>query len=280
MRLRRVVLLLATAAAGAVFALPAAAAPPLAAVHTWAFGIGDGTLTGDVRARFAGYDLVVLDGEIATAAQVAALHRDGTVVLAYLDAGTIEPYRSWYPAAKRYRLGYWPEWKEWYANVRAPVYRALLTRVARTLLAKGFDGLFLDNVDMVETHPRQAAGMKALVAALSRLAHAGHGYLFAQNGENAIGPLVRYLDGWNREDVSRTYAGGRYVPVSRTGRTQAVAALRRLHAAGLLVVATDYTAARDAAGARAAFRTACNAGALPFVSDLELTRIPQPPPRC
>lgn len=245
-------------------------------MHTWAFAIGGAV----PDARLARYDLVVLDGETTPAARVARLRGEGKLVLAYLDAGTIEPGRAWYPRAKPYRLDYWPDWDEWYADVSAPGYRTLVAGVARGFLAKGFDGLFLDNVDMVESHAAQKAGMTALVRSLARLVHGRRGFLFAQNGEDAIGPLVRWLDGWNREDVGGTYdfATRRYVRVPAADEAEALAALRRMRARGLLALATGYLPARrSAAGAVAA---ACRAGALPFVSDVELTRVPARPLRC
>ncbi len=245
----------------------AAAVPPrLAAVHTWAFGIGNGTLSGDVAQRYARYDLVVVDGQEVTAAQVTALHRDGALVLGYLDTGTIEPYRPWYRSAKPYRLDYWKQWGEWYANVDAAGYRKLLGSVAAGMLRKGLDGLFLDNTDMVETHRDQASGMVKLVARLAALAHRGGGHLFAQNGADVDGPILRYLDGWNREDIGSDSAAGRE--------------LRLMRARGLLTLATGYTAAGSSRATRRDVRIACRAGALPFVSNLELTRIPAQPPHC
>src|SRR5581483_3599931 len=120
----------------------------LAAVRTFALDLG-GTPT---PAALAGYDLVVVDGD-TPAAVVKRLRADGSVVLGYLDVGTIEPYRSWYQQAKPYRMGYWADWGEWYANVAKPGFRRLIGgRVAPAILRRGFDGLFLDNVDMIETH--------------------------------------------------------------------------------------------------------------------------------
>ena len=48
--------------------------------------------------------------------------------------------------------------------------------------------------------------MRRLVRALSGLVHARGGLLFAQNGDASIGPLLRFYDGWNREDVTWTYS--------------------------------------------------------------------------
>lgn len=255
----------------------------LARVHTWAFAIGDGDLAGNLARRYAGYDLVVLDGEGVTRAQVSALHRAGTLVLGYLDVGTIEAGRSWYAQVKRYRMDLWGEWGEWYADVDAAGFRDVIVHaVAPAMLAKGLDGLFLDNTDMIESHPRQTSGMRTLVRALAGLAHHRGELLFAQNGEASIGPLLGVYDGWNREDVSATYDFGsrHYVRQSRSDVRTAQGALRRIAAAGLLVLATDYVGAGDRAATAQSIADACAAGALPFVSDIALTRVPRVPARC
>jgi hypothetical protein len=211
-----------------------------------------------MAARYAGYDLVVVDGDEVTAAQVATLHDSGALV--------IEPYRPWFRRAKPYRLDYWKQWGEWYANVDAPGFRRLLLGVAKTMEHKGLDGLFLDNTDMIETHAKQAPGMRRLVAALAALVHARSGYLFAQNGADVDGPILRYLDGWNREDVGSDKS--------------AVPDLRAMRRHGLLTLGTGYVAKAGSHAVARDVRLACGAGALPFVSNLELTRIPQPPQHC
>jgi endo-alpha-1,4-polygalactosaminidase (GH114 family) len=256
--------------------------PPLDHVRTWAFAIGTGQRAHRHPARrLAGYDLVVVDGQEATRRQVRALRRGGRLVLAYLDVGTIEPGRPWYRRARPYRLDRWSRWGEWYADVDRRGYRRLIARqVAPAMLHKGFDGLFLDNTDAIEVHPRQAPGMHRLVRRLSRRVHRGGRLLFAQNGEESIGPTLRYYDGWNREDVTSTWAPGRhrYVRTPRRDRRAAAAALRRMRRHGLLTLSTDYTRARDARAREAATRTACAAGALPYVADIELRRLEPPQP--
>ncbi len=243
-----------------------AVSPRLASVHTWAFAIGTGTLKGNIAERYADYDLVVVDGQEVTKRQVATLHHGGALVLGYLSVGTLEPYRPWFRRAKPYRLDYWKQWGEWYANVDAPGFRKLILGVARGFERKGIDGLFLDNTDMTETHPKQKPGMRLVVAALAKLVHGRNGFLFAQNGADVDGPIVRYLDGWNREDVGTD--------------PSAVHDLRTERKHGLLTLATGYVKHASSPAVARDIRLACHAGALPFVSNLELTRIPQPPPHC
>src|SRR5262245_10401395 len=126
--------------------------PRLAAVEDFAFALGADANREAVIARLAPYDLVVVDGELTSKRTVSRLRAEGPVVLAYLSYGTIEPFRSWYRLLKPFRLkSRFVEFDEFYARVRARGYRRLIRRrIAPGLLRKGFDGLFLDNTDMVE----------------------------------------------------------------------------------------------------------------------------------
>ena len=248
------------------------------AARSFAFAIGDGASTRDLSR----YDLVVVDGD-TSATRVAQLKRQGAVVLAYLSVGTIEPTRWWYRAAAPYRLELWGDWGEWYADTSKVAYRDLIaTRVAPRILAKGFDGLFLDNVDMIETHPAQATGMVAVVRALGRRVHGTGRLLFTQNGQEILGPMLPVIDGWNREDVTATFDfdTGRYRSVGVTDTRYATAAIRRLRAAGKVVTTTDYMLAANLTARRRAVAVACRNGALPFTSDIGLRRIAATPLRC
>jgi len=262
---------------------PPLRAPQLGSVKTFAFAIGSGNLSGNLAVRYAGYNLLIVDGQEATAAQVAALRASGHLVLAYLDVGTIEPYRPWYRELKPYRLNFWRQWGEFYAAVDRPGFRwAIVDRVAPRILSKGFDGLFLDNTDMVESHPHQCRGMIRLVADLARLVHRRHRFLFTQNGSSLMKPLLPYLDGWNMEEVSTFYNSNRHIyglfPRRTVQENQQI--LREVRQAGLVVLATDYTGTASGRAARVAIANACAAGAIPYVSNIELTGVPSPPPSC
>ena len=276
-RVALVALVVCAALAGAL-AVASTRESRLERVNSFAFAIGEGTLRGDYVRRLEPFDLVVVDGVEARRSQVKALRDRGKIVLAYLSVGTIERYRSWYRAARPYRLGLWGDWGEWYADTSKAGFRRLIARrVAPRMLRKGFDGLFLDNVDMIGDHRRQRRGMHRLVAALGRLVHRRGGFLFAQNGEGVIGPMLRHLDGWNREDVTSTYdfEKKRYERVPPADHRAALRALRRIGGRGKLVTATDYVKRGDSQTAAAAARSACGAGALPYASDIDLKRVPR-----
>ncbi len=258
--------------------------PLLADARTFALALGAGDLDDAAeREAFDQADLVVVDGPSTSADALDALHQRGAVVLAYLNVGAIEPGRPWYPDARDngWLLDHWDDWDEWYLDVTQPEVQDFLVDEAARELALGFDGIFLDNVDMVDTHPEQAEAMVDLVADLDTTVGPDR-VLFAQNGDPVELGIVDHLDGWNREDVSGTYDfdTDTYRATSRKERTAAVEALRTLHARGVFVTATDYLEADRGPAADAAVEVACGAGAVPFIADIDLTRFPDPPLRC
>jgi len=274
---------------------PAAAADP---PGSWAFAIGPGALKGtnaQVADRLGRFDLVVVDGEEVTRGQVAAVKARGTTVLAYLSVGTIEKWRSWYPRLRQFRLKAWDDWEgEWFADTSRPGFRSRITRIARKrILRKGVDGLFLDNVDMVEQgrHARQRKGMEKLVRKLDRTV--GGRQLWAQNGARGVlrgypkqnvKPLVRYLDGWNREDFTHTWDFDRKRYRPAPGFSKRLQEVLKVKEEGITVTVTDYMQVEplDTEAACRSYSVAATHGLLPFVADIRLRArsLAANPPAC
>ena len=255
----------------------------LQAARTFVPALGAKLNATNIR-RLAARDLVVVDGDDTTSGQVQRLRSRGAVVLAYLSVGSVESWRSWFPLLEDYRLEELGDWDgERYTDVSKPEARAALAdKIAPELLAKGFDGLFLDNVDMVEDHAPQQPGMVDLVKRLSDRVRADGHVLMAQNADASIDPFVGFLDAWNREDPTGTYdfEKKRYVPTDEAGRRLARATIKKLRAAGLVVTTTDYFGSPTSAQARRAIRIACKAGAVPFVGEIALAKVPATAARC
>lgn len=256
---------------------------PADAPTSFALALGIDADDPDARAPLDGYDLVVVDGGETSAETVAALQDQGATVLAYLSVGTVEPGRDWFTEAQDegWLLDHWDDWDEWYANVAEPGLRSLLLDEARSELDKGFDGLFLDNTDMVQAHPDQRDGMVQLVTDLDELLGADR-LLYAQNGDPVEARIVDHLDGWNREDVSTTYDFDTesYAPVSAEDHDAALAQLEDVHDRGLVATATDYSDGSDPDADQEARDAACAVGALAFTSDIGLTRVASSPETC
>jgi polysaccharide biosynthesis protein PelA len=256
--------------------------PRLAALEDFAFALGV-DVDGKAVDRLAPYDLIVVDGQQTARPRVGQLRADGSVVLGYLSVGTLERFRPWFLKLRRFAIGYWHDWDEFYVRVNSPRYRRFVVRrIARAIERKGFDGLLLDSTDMIELYPGQTRGMVKLVRSLARLVHRRGDYLFTQNGDSVVHRFVPSLDGWNREDVTWSYGfrRHRYFHQRAAEVAHAQAMLERLGGEGLLVTAADYTATGDEAAFDQSVANACDAGALPFVGNIALTRIAAVPPAC
>ena len=179
------------------------------------------------------------------------------------------------------------KWDEWYADVNNPKFRTLITgKVLPRILAGGFDGVFLDNVDMVESHPQQQNGMKILLSTVSEEMHRRGRVVMAQNGDSQLSWMLKWLDGWNREDVSFTYnfSTRRYRKTSTSERAQAAQAIRRVRAVHVSAFTTDYLPNSASASAvrqiAEAVKRSCALGAKPYVGSILLDRTPRKPLHC
>jgi hypothetical protein len=104
----------------------------------------------------------------------------------------------------------------------------------------------------------------------------------AQNGADVNWPLRRLYNGINFEDVSFSYDFDRHAYFRQSARyvARAQREIRRYLSAGLKLTTTDYVAAEKTNQAEIAVRNACSAGALPYLSDINLARVPAQPFLC
>lgn len=224
----------------------------------------------------SGYELIVIDGagerdrDAAPVAAVLPALRRAALVLSYLSVGTVEewrPYAAQVPEA--WKLGAVPGWPgERYADVRAPGWRRLMAEQARTLAEAGFDGLYLDNLDVAEEHPALA---DALVELVGELRDAVPELLLV--GQNGLAVADRLpIDAIAHEDVFWRWEDG-YAPSPPGETAELLTELRRLHARGLPVFTLDYAEPGSAGAAEAARRSVAE-GFHPAVSVLALDRPP------
>ncbi len=131
---------------GAVWS-PATTAP----IH-FHWMIGDFTQA-DILSNQAGKVVYDIDGENATAADVAAIHAAGAIAICYVDVGTLEKGRSDYSQFPSSVVGPavsgWPgeNWLLVSAANQSVILPLMKTRFLNWCQAKGFDGVEPDNVD-------------------------------------------------------------------------------------------------------------------------------------
>ena len=147
--------------------------------------------------------LLAIEPEDYTAAEVQALKRAGNVVLAYLNAGAIENYRSYYKQLEKYTLRKLDDWEdERYLDVCEPAVQDWLINRGMALLGAGYDGIWADNIDVYEEYPSDSAykGITRILQALYP-----HGYIMINGGMEymlrAISQKARVAHGVTQEEV-------------------------------------------------------------------------------
>ncbi len=250
----------------------------LRAAKTWVSYYSTGQIPQLVQ--FDVLDIDVEDGAANYEAQdVAQMKRAGKLVISYLNVGSAEPFRSYWAQVQSYALRKYPGWPEFYMDVSNPGYRDVLLETAvPQILAKGVDGLFLDNVDAGFDNARP--GVTAGIVEVVRQIRAAHPttLLIAQSSNLRIlsergsdgRQFYQYVNGVAREEVSATYAGG----YGRVPVDQSDAVLRTLaawRAKGLTVFTLDY--ANSVALAQYAITRARAYGLIPYVGTRALDQI-------
>lgn len=117
----------------------------------------------------AGYDLIVVDAQDYSAAEIKTLKAGGGKVLSYLNVGAIEKDRSYFAAAKRdgLVLGPYDNWEdEYWAAAHEPKWKSIILGLATTLNAKGVDGFWVDNLDILYTAEEDYKWPKSKIDAL------------------------------------------------------------------------------------------------------------------
>jgi cysteinyl-tRNA synthetase len=197
-------------------------------------------------------DMVVIDiaGEHADFSrdEIEAMRRkpDGSarLVLAYMSIGEAESYRWYWPQRSAEWLG--RENKKWRGNYAVrfwhPNWQAIIFDYADRIVAAGFDGVYLDRVDIFE-EMGHAEAMVDFVERISQRAKAQRdGFVvISQNGDALIND-ARFrgaIDGFAREDLLYGEAAdGRRNDDDSIG--ESIARLRRVTAEGKPVFVVEY----------------------------------------
>lgn len=97
-----------------------------------------------------GYDYLVIDGQNFSKADIKKLHKDNNKVISYLNVGSIETFRSYYKNYQDITLSVYEGWEdERWVDVSKEKWKTFIINKAKQLKAKGIDGYFIDNCDVL-----------------------------------------------------------------------------------------------------------------------------------
>lgn len=157
-------------------------------------------------------DVLVVDGEYFTEEDVLQLKEQGIKrVYSYLNIGSLETFRDYYAVYDRYTLGDYENWpEEKWIDVSQEKWQDFVIERANELLMKGFDGLFIDNIDVYYQYPGQEI-YEGILHILSELHESGE-YIMINGGDSFVREYIengseqgRIFDGINQENVYTTY---------------------------------------------------------------------------
>lgn len=258
------------------------ATTPLIDVRHWAVYYGAPVS----KAALQPFDLVVLEPDQPW--HLPAVRHDHQRLLAYLSLGEVHRSRPYYAdlaAAPDTVLGqnrHWPD--AMIVDPRSTAWRDILLQdVAPAILAKGYDGFFLDTLDTAcdleadGHHPGAVEAAAGLVLALKAQFPEA---LLVTNGGAALLPRVApALAALGTESIATDY---RHEPVTyqlrdEAGVKQRLAPLQTVaQANGLPILVVEYADPARADQARAAAAKARQLGLIPYVADIGLGLVRPP----
>lgn len=229
--------------------------------------------------RLARYDLVILQAEHYTAAEIASLRAQGTCVVIYASIGEIPldaAERAW--TLKDPETGepvVNPTWETALTDCRSEAWRAHLvgSRIPQ-LLSSGADGLFLDNVDDQERH---AGSVPCINRLLRRIRwRTPDRILLINRGFALLDVVSEVADGLVFEAFTSYYDGERYMAWEGDDLEWTAWMARRLQRLSpeIPILTVDYAAPEDHALRRHAEARARSHGFIPFVSTHRLDWLP------
>jgi uncharacterized protein (TIGR01370 family) len=244
------------------------------AIENYVVYYGEGELE-----QLALYDFAIIQPETLTEEEIAVLTENGTLVVAYLSIGEVEPYREWYSDGRldeNWILGENENWGSYFIDTRAEGWQTLMLELAGEYLEMGFHGIFMDTVDTAELYPETAEGMLALI---EQLRETYPDALLIQNrGFTILEESVPWIDAVMFEDFSTGYdfETETYLQFSELD-VELAEWLQSLHEEyGLVILALDYAAPEDIEAATAAMAIAQDYGFISSVSEISLQSVTDP----
>lgn len=154
-----------------------------------------------------GSGIRVLEPEDYKPDDIKQIKKKGYKALGYLSIGTIEKDRSWYKEFSKYKLDRLPDWpREYYMNMQKTAWKKFLVKRGQEIMDMGFDGLWLDNLDVYSEY-KSKAEYAACYGILQKLKELG-GYNIVNGGSEFFDDTIdkgynpkALVSGYNQEEV-------------------------------------------------------------------------------
>lgn len=211
------------------------------------------------------YKRVVLQPSHYTSDDLIWLKARGIEPIAYISLGEDSgPPAEWHRGRKN------TAWQTRYVKLSSIGWRQHVCIQAKTYIAKGFSGLFLDTLDVVDLFPEDRRWMVDLVRSMRAIA--GQGPLVANRGFSMMKELSYLIDAVVFEGFSTRWTDdGEYIPLTVQELNWTAVIAEELKKIDMPIYALDYA---DSPFLQAfAKRRALQHGFIASVSNRDLTHI-------
>lgn len=162
---------------------------------------------GKVKAELIkGYSYVILEEKHYSKEEIKIIKKNNKHLVAYISLGEVNSHASHFNLVKDNTLGKNINWNSHYLDLTKEKTIIVLTRLIKKCLDKGFDGMFLDNIDNFTSFGPQKNQKKELLSLLKKIRQANPDAFFIQNaGFEIINETAVYVNAVLFESVFTNY---------------------------------------------------------------------------
>jgi uncharacterized protein (TIGR01370 family) len=152
------------------------------------------------------YDQVILEPLHFNSKEIKQLKKQNKQLLAYISLGEVNSQAKHYKLLKNKTLGKNNNWDSYYLDLKSKETKEVLLQLMKDAFDKGFDGMFLDNIDNFTQFGPQKNDKKEIIAFLKLVAAKFPNKVFFQNaGLEMLDSTYKYIDGVVVESVASSY---------------------------------------------------------------------------
>ena len=116
-----------------------------------------------------GYNYVILESRHYLPSNIRVIKSQNEKVYAYISLGEVNEHAAHFAKLKNSTLGKNKIWNSYYLDLRKSKTTEVLMSIVDEIFAKGYDGLFLDNIDNYTIHGPQKDQKNELLALLKKI---------------------------------------------------------------------------------------------------------------
>ena len=156
--------------------------------------------------EISGYQTLILEPKHYFASAIRVLKKQNKEVYAYISLGEVNANAPHYAELSALTSGKNEQWDSHYLNLEAPETTKVLLELIDSILATGYDGLFLDNIDNFNQYGPQREQKQALIQLIQKIKSKYPNKKLIQNAGLALVPETStYISAIAIESVATAY---------------------------------------------------------------------------